>query len=144
MILAGVYGFADLVHDIQSGTMIDYEHGFAPAVKHNPNSAQLAKGWIADMRNSIRKRLDVKAAIAFYVPATRPEIHVADLTIRSFSRGDFSIVEYLEPDSPEGTTIATVAADSLKTPGKTESKEKQGTAFVLQTRTSPDSLKEKK
>ncbi len=106
MAFAGTYGFADLVHDAQNGTLIQYS-------KEEPvaSSMPLYKGHQprTTLENALATEAFVKKENALReVKKKKDRLKLSDLNVESFSRGEVFI-----PEESDSTALASAVTDSI-------------------------------
>jgi hypothetical protein len=118
MLLAGIYGFADLIHDIQYGTLIHYERDSGSAAarqrktKLPPTSLQ-SKNWLTALSLlSMNPRSNQTRPIQVFSKENQPG-RLSKLNIRSFSRSSISFSP-AEISFEDAGIIPVSTLDSLK------------------------------
>jgi len=106
MAFAGTYGFADLIHDAQNGTLIQYS-------KEEPVASSLAlhKGQPprTTLENALATEAFVKKENALKAEKKKKDrLKLSDLNVESFSRGEVFI-----PEPEDSTIVASAATDSI-------------------------------
>jgi hypothetical protein len=130
MVIAGFYGFIDMIRDVQDGKFIKYERDPAQNTSHNVKvapvsfAALIKKGQLSAL-NSAMMEVSFRQAEP---KKTEHHLQVSDLNVESFSRGDIRF----EPEMM-------VVMDSIQT----DSLNKEATGKIVSgiARTKPDSVK---
>ncbi|MFI5149619.1 MAG: hypothetical protein ACHQRM_07775 [Bacteroidia bacterium] len=110
MVIAGLYGFAAMVLDLQNGKLIQYEHDspVAAVKKRTTLPVQIAVIRKGQKAGDLDKSIMQFAVINSAVKPLKPRLRIADLDVRSFSRGDIRF----EP--PMVADIDSIVSDSAK------------------------------
>ncbi|HXC05730.1 MAG TPA: hypothetical protein VNZ86_13305 [Bacteroidia bacterium] len=93
MLLAGIYGFTDMLLDVHQGTYITYEHDtplhtLQKKVQVPVSLAVIKKGQsLASITASVMQRAVLNSAHK----KRKHNLEIADLDVRNFSRGDIPI-----------------------------------------------------
>jgi hypothetical protein len=109
MTVAGIYGFADLIHDTQTGTLIQYDRGDLKGITFTvPRGSQpktalemtLTKEALLQKGKKIKTEKEERER-------DNERIKLGDLSVESFSRGEFT------PVMEDSAEVVTASTDSL-------------------------------